>query len=83
MNLSPEACIAFEDSENGIRSTQGAKLKTIITVNGYTESHDFDGAVIVLDSFGEPDAPFNVLKGDGYNKDCLDIDLVKRLHQQS
>jgi len=83
MNLPPEACIAFEDSENGIRSSQGAKLKTIITVNGYTEEHDFDGAVIVLDSFGEPDASFKVLKGDGHDKSYLDIELVKQLHQQS
>lgn len=83
MNLAPEACIAFEDSENGIRSSQAAKLKTIITVNGYTESHDFNGAVIVLDSFGEPDVPFKVLKGNGDNKDYMDIELVKQLHQQS
>ncbi|MGD8785193.1 MAG: HAD family hydrolase [Thioalkalispiraceae bacterium] len=80
MNLPPEACIAFEDSENGIHASQGAKLKTIITVNGYTESHNFDGAVIVLNSFGEPGQPFTVIKGDAYNKKYLDIDLVKQLH---
>jgi beta-phosphoglucomutase-like phosphatase (HAD superfamily) len=82
MNLPPEACIAFEDSENGIHASHGAKLKTIITVNGYTESHHFDGAVIVLNSFGEPEQPFKVINGDAHGKDYLDIDLVKQLHAQ-
>lgn len=80
MNLPPEACIAFEDSENGIHASHGAKLKTIITVNDYTESHHFNGAVIVLNSFGEPDQPFKVINGDSHGKDYLDIDLVKQLH---
>jgi HAD superfamily hydrolase (TIGR01509 family) len=83
MNLTPEACIAFEDSENGILASQGARLKTIITVNGYTESHDFNGAVIVLDSFGEPDQPFHVLKGDAGDKSYLDVELVKQLHEKN
>ena len=43
LNLPAKACLAFEDSENGIKSSQGANLKTIITVNGYTEDHDFNG----------------------------------------
>lgn len=33
MKLRPEACLAFEDSENGIRASRGAGLTTIITVN--------------------------------------------------
>lgn len=83
MKLPPEACIAFEDSENGIHASRGAKLKTIITVNGYTETHNFDGAVIVLDSFGEPDRPFHVLNGNAGDKQFLDVELVKRLHEQN
>jgi len=83
MNLQPADCIAFEDSENGIHATHAAKLKTIITVNGYTESHNFDGAVIVLNSFGEPDQPFEVLNGNAHGKTYLDIDLVKQLHAQN
>ncbi|HEC19749.1 MAG TPA: HAD family hydrolase, partial [Gammaproteobacteria bacterium] len=64
MGLTPADCIAFEDSRNGILSSQGAGLKTIITVNGYTADDDFSGAAIVLDQMGEPDAPFRVLAGD-------------------
>lgn len=82
MNLPAEACIAFEDSENGILASHGANLKTIITVNGYTVGHDFSGAVIVLDSFGEPDQPFKVIAGDAFNKTYLDIELVKQLQEK-
>jgi HAD superfamily hydrolase (TIGR01509 family) len=81
MGLKPEQCMAFEDSHNGILSSRGAGLKTIVGVNGYTRDEDFDGAAIVLDNWGEPDAPFTVLKGDPYGKSCLDLELVRKLHQ--
>ncbi len=78
--LSPEDCIAFEDSHNGIRSSLGANLKTIIAVNGYTREEDFSGAEIVLDHWGEPELPFTVLAGDANAASYLDLALVKRLH---
>lgn len=80
MSLTAADCIAFEDSRNGILSSQGADLKTIITINGYTADDDFSGAAIVLDQMGEPDAPFTVLSGDAGNSVCLDLALVRRLH---
>jgi len=80
MGLTPADCIAFEDSRNGILSSQGADLKSIITVNGYTADDDFTGAAIVLEQMGEPDAPFTVLAGDAGESCCLDLALIKRLH---
>jgi len=80
MGLTPTECIAFEDSHNGIRASMGADLKTIIAVNGYTRDDDFNGAAIVLDNWGEPDAPFNVLSGDAGGAHFLDLALVERLH---
>ena len=80
MGLNAADCIAFEDSRNGILSSHGANLKTIIAVNGYTENDDFSGAAIVLDQWGEPSAPFTVLAGDAGDSTCLDLALVKRLH---
>lgn len=80
LNLTPEQCIAFEDSRNGILSSLGADLKTIIAVNGYTSEDDFTGAEIVLDNWGEPDAPFTVLQGDASDSTYLNLDMVKRLH---
>lgn len=84
MNINPENCLAFEDSENGIKASLGASLKTIITLNGYTADHNFDGALIVLDHMGEPDLPFNVLSDTSVNgATYLDLSLCKKLHQGS
>ena len=80
MNLKPEDCIAFEDSHNGILSSRGADLTTIVAVNGYTRDEVFDNAAIVLDHWGEPDLPFTVLAGDSGGADYLDLAMVKRLH---
>ncbi len=80
MNLTAADCIAFEDSRNGILSSCGADVKTIITINDYTAADDFSKAVIVLDQMGEPDQPFSVLAGDAGGATCLDMALVQRLH---
>jgi preprotein translocase subunit SecA len=55
----------------------------IITVNDYTEDHNFNDASIVLDQMGEPEQPFSVIRGDANNASYLDCDLVLQLHQQS
>lgn len=83
MSLDAAQCIAFEDSENGIKSSRGANLKTVITINDYTTTHQFNGASIVLDQMGEPDQPFSVIAGNAGNHTYLDCDLVIELHQQA
>ena len=80
MGLNADECIAFEDSRNGILSSLGANLQTIITINDYTKDHDFTGAAIVLDQYGEPDSPFTVIDGDALGFDYLNIEMVKALH---
>lgn len=84
LGLRPEQCLALEDSYNGIRSTTGAGVPTVITVNEYTRDDDFSGALLVLDQFGEPNDPFTVLGGsaadiardsDGY----LNLELLNRV----
>ena len=81
MNLAPESCLAFEDSLNGIKSSLGANLKTLITVNGYTKDDDFSGAALVLDQYGEPDEPFTVLEGDAtFDQNFVNVVMLKELH---
>ena len=82
MNLSADECIAFEDSANGIKSSTGANLNTIITINDYTKDHDFDDASIVLDQMGEPEHPFSVIAGNSGSASFLNCDLVLQLHQK-
>ena len=82
LNLAPEACLAFEDSCNGILASRGAGLKTVITVNGYTRNDDFDGAMLVIDNLGEPGHPFTLLAGDAKGADYIDLGLLQQLHHQ-
>jgi len=80
MDLKPEQCLAFEDSRNGILSSQDAGLTTLITINGYTQDDDFSGAAIVLNIMGEPDQAFTVLAGDAYGHSMLDCELLEKIH---
>jgi beta-phosphoglucomutase-like phosphatase (HAD superfamily) len=61
LGLSPDQCVAFEDSRNGIRSSRGAGLRTVVTVNDYTRDDDFEGALAVLSDLGEPGTPYRRL----------------------
>lgn len=58
----------------------GAGLKTIITINDYTRSHDFSGAALVLDTMGEPDQPFKVLAGNSFDESYLSLGLLNKIH---
>ena len=80
MDLEAADCMAFEDSENGILSSQGANLKTIITVNDYTLDHDFTGAAIVLDNLGEAEQGFTVIEGDAGDSKLVNLDMLKAIH---
>ncbi len=61
LGLKPEECLAFEDSRNGIRSSRGAGLRTVVTVNDYTRDDEFAGAIAVLSDLGEPGMPYRRL----------------------
>lgn len=50
LGLGPRECVAFEDSENGLRSALGAELTTVVTPNEYTRGHNFSGAALVVES---------------------------------
>ena len=50
LGLDPAACIAFEDSLNGLRSAQGAGLTTVVTPSVYTDDQDFSRADRVVAS---------------------------------
>jgi HAD superfamily hydrolase (TIGR01509 family) len=82
MQLSPAQCLAFEDSHNGILSSMGAGLTTIVTINDYTRNHDFNGAALVLDRLGEPGQPMKVLMGNAHGHDHVNCDLLKQLHAE-
>lgn len=48
LKLPASACVAIEDSANGLRAATAAGLQTIITLNSFTAHHDFSSALCVL-----------------------------------
>jgi len=78
LRLGPEDCFAFEDSRNGLKASLGAGIRTLITVNGYTAHEAFDGALAVLSDLGEPDSPFQLLKGDAGGQGYVNLSLLQR-----
>ena len=49
------ACLAFEDSSNGLCAASAAGLATVITPTRYTAHHDFSAALRVLPDLGAVD----------------------------
>lgn len=82
MRLSASVCLAFEDSENGIKATRGADLLTLITINEYTATQDFSAAALVLDQLGEPGQPFRILRGEIGRYSYVTVPLLAELHQR-
>jgi HAD superfamily hydrolase (TIGR01509 family) len=79
MKLPASACLAFEDSENGLISAMDAGIETIVTINDYTQDHNFDRAKLVLSDLGEPDRPCQVIRGDIYGSSFVDLPLLAKL----
>lgn len=81
LKLNPSECLAFEDSENGLKSSLGAGLKTLVTINDYTADHDFGGALAVLSDMGEPGNACQVFSGDMRGRGYVDIPLLRQWHE--
>lgn len=83
LGLSASECVAFEDSNNGLLSSMGAGLKTIVTVNEYTRGQNFNGALIVVDQLGEQGSGFTVLvrgADEAGNQKYIDINYIYQLY---
>ncbi|MDH4216387.1 MAG: HAD-IA family hydrolase [Gallionella sp.] len=55
LRLSAADCIALEDSENGLRASLAAGIKTFIISNRYTRNQDFSGAAAVFADLSDLD----------------------------
>ena len=81
MGLSASDCVAFEDSEIGLKAAGAAGIDTIITENDITRGHDFSGAVVVLSDMGEPGKPCRILESKFPDRkfEYFSIDTLKLL----
>ncbi len=89
LGLPAAACVAVEDSDNGVRSALGAGLSALlVTVSSYTLAQDFSGAALILDGLGEPSAPPRLLDGVCaetvapllQGAGCVDLSVLRALH---
>ena len=55
LQLPASACLAFEDSRNGLQASTAAGLATVVTPTHFTADHDFSGALCVLPDLGHTD----------------------------
>jgi HAD superfamily hydrolase (TIGR01509 family) len=53
LGLKGSECIALEDSENGLRSSLAAGIKTFVTTNHYTRKQNFEGAAGIFDDLSD------------------------------
>lgn len=80
LGLPAGRCLALEDSANGVIAARQAELEVLVTVNGYTQGQDFNGAALVLDGFGEPGHPCRVIAGGPDPGGLVDTGFLRRLH---
>ncbi len=79
LDLAPQHCLVFEDSYPGLQAASQAGLKTIVTVNDYTQHQDFSAAILVLNHLGEPEIPLTVLSGDYQPQGYIKVDWLRSL----
>ncbi len=85
LGLPPAACLALEDSANGLRSALAAGIPTLVTVCDYTREDHFSGAALVVDQLGEPGQPFALIDGawDSASSAWIDVPALRRVHRHA
>jgi HAD superfamily hydrolase (TIGR01509 family) len=79
LGLPAEACVAIEDTENGLRSASGAGLRCLITTSLYGGTGRFPGAAAVVTDLGEPGAQAVVLAGPPLPTGVVDLPWLAAL----
>ena len=81
LQLPPQACMALEDSDNGVASARQAGLSDIlVTFNDYTVDQGFDEAPYVISDLGEPGRSLTCRRSDVPLADYLTLDHLRAMH---
>jgi HAD superfamily hydrolase (TIGR01509 family) len=80
LRLPPEACLALEDSANGIQSAKAAGIAVIATRSAYTQGDDLSQALAVLDHLGEPGLPCTLERGLEAPPEFVDLKTLRLWH---
>jgi HAD superfamily hydrolase (TIGR01509 family) len=78
LEIDPQNCIVFEDSNQGLTAASQVNLTTVVTVNDYTKDQDFSAAKVVLNHLGEPENTFTILSGE-IEGEYVTIEALKQL----
>ncbi|MEW5890317.1 MAG: HAD-IA family hydrolase [Pseudomonadota bacterium] len=81
LKLPAAACLAIEDSANGVRAARAAGLPVLAVTSAYTRDEDFAGRVAVLSDLGEPGKPFDLIAGDAHGRGWVDAELLEYWHE--
>ncbi len=77
LDLPAAACLAFEDSGNGLLAALGARVPTIVTPTAYTSRDCFDGSLAVLPHLGDPHTPLvQPVRGEPHR--WIDLTTLRR-----
>ena len=80
LGLPARACIAFEDSPNGLRAAKRAGLFTVVTPSPWTLGERFLGADLELPHLGDEAAPLPAEVASALGAPWLDLMTLGRLH---
>jgi HAD superfamily hydrolase (TIGR01509 family) len=78
LGVEAHEAVVVEDSGEGVEAAVAADIPCVVVVNGYTRDHELSAAGLVLDGFGEPDDPAEVL-ADPAETGCTGVLDVKTL----
>lgn len=81
LGLPAVACVAFEDSGNGLLAARAAGIPTVVTPSGYTAHDCFDGALAIVPHLGDPQTPLQPLRGEAQR--WVDLAMLRRWHRHA
>jgi HAD superfamily hydrolase (TIGR01509 family) len=82
LRIPAEACVAFEDSANGLAAAKQASLFTVVTPGRWTVSQDFQGADLMLSTLGDIDAPLPAPESSLIGgRPCLTLSAIVNLRR--
>ena len=80
LGLTATACLAVEDTHIGLYAARCAGLQTIVTPSEYSAGENFSGALTVVASLGEPDAPARHIAGATLSQTHVNLEQVQNWH---
>ena len=80
LGLPADRCVAFEDSQNGLRAAKAAGLFTVVTPSQWTMGDDFGGANLELPHLGDAAYPLPSEQAEAVGGPWLGVAELRSLH---